>query len=342
MHELVLSLLKDSKTLSNLSEIVIPQEFIDAKAEAQKQNEEAVKEEMLQASLSEKELRKKNGLLLYHTFALSRNNYRGGITSDSYISKTRCEIHVDSIPTHFTKETTIYGTTQDIPYLKSVLFMMDKTLYERGNLIESSRFKVITVSKEVVKYIDQHATHVIKALQDIKGTKLSVMKSIKEFRFLGAFKDVDEDAFNVFKELCSYAKLNGFGGGTRIDLNGSEELKDYLTKVSDFQLQIIKYSDDKDKIAEISKSLFNTPKIDSCDALDIEIYAKFKALEDYVSDLKDMFRSLSEHVDYRISEFSEYSSTYREYIKLKGVPSYSEFLKDWNEELKVEEYKNNN
>ena len=357
MHELVLSLLKDSKTLSNLSEIVIPQEFIDAKAEAQKQHEEAVKEEMLQASLSEKELRKKNGLLLYHTFALSRNHYRGDITSDSYISKTRCEVHIDNIPTNFTKETTIYGTTQDIPYLKSVLFMMDKTLYERGNLIESSRFKVITVSKEVVKYIDQHATHVIKALQDIKGTKLSVMKSIKEyntasyfkylhenkdFRFLGAFKDVDEDAFNVFKELCSYAKLNGFGGGTKVNLNGSEELKDYLTKISDFQLQIIKYSDDKDKIAEISKSLFNTPKIDSCDAVDIEIYAKFKALEDYVSDLKDMFRSLSDHGDYNIPGFSEYSSTYREYIKLKGVPSYSEFLKDWNEELKVEEYKNNN
>ena len=164
----------------------------------------------------------------------------------------------------------------------------------------------------------------------------------KDFRFLGSFKDVDEDAFNVFKELCNYAKCNGFGGGTRINLDGSEELKDYLTKVSDFQLQIIKYSDNKDKIAEISKSLFNTPKIDSCDAVDIEIYAKFKALEDYVSDLKDMFMCLSEHGDYTIPKFSEYSSTYREYIKLKGVPSYSEFLKDWNEELKVEEYKNNN
>ena len=348
-EKLLKEYLTASKMYVDYEAIEVPQDFIDERAEKQK-NLDLVEEQKESRSLmTEKELRELNGEILYHSFYFT-SDYRGKNTAEN--TKRRLTIAIDDVASTFSKDTTIYGTQEDIPLMESILHMVDKEYsQDYFSIIGKSDFKMIVVAKNVVKLIDSHATHIKKAIQNVEGSKISIMKQIRyyntarefahipedsNFMYLNQFEQVDKEAYEVYEELCSYVKNNGFNNIWRNTSEGKESVQEYLTKLKDFQMFLIEETD-KTKIADKSKELFNTPGLDSCDAIDIVAYAKFKALEDYIAEMKGIFRPYSSVSDYSIAEECDYEAM-REYIKLKGIPDYSEFLASRNEELKVSLY----
>ena len=64
------------------------------------------------------------------------------------------------------------------------------------------------------------------------------------------------------------------------------------------------------------------------------MYCKFKALEDYIEDMKSLLKPYSRVLDYESQSFFS-PEAIREYINLKGIPDYSEFLTSRYEEFEV-------
>ena len=327
-------------------DIEVPDEFLTKHKEVQAAFEKEVEEKAKIEAMTEKELRKKNGKILYHYFTGSNKNLR-----EEYITKKKSEISIDEC-NNLHKENTIYGTSEDIPLMLSLLHIANDSKYESANcysLGTTGHLDFMVVAKDVVKYIDAHATHVKKALQLIEGTKISIMGKIKEyntaklfnhvvesidFKYLSLFERVDIEAFESYSELCVFAKGNGYGYSLSNRTANAEDVNSYLTSLAKFQLFLIENEGNVEAIAEKSKELFNTPEIDNCDALNLEYYAKFKALEDYIENMKSLLAPYSKAMGCYDFKFSD--EAIREYIQLKGIPNYSEFLKARNEEFKVE------
>lgn len=327
-------------------DVEVPDEFLTKHKEVQAAFEKEVEEKAKIESMTEKELRKKNGKILYHYFTSSNKNLR-----EEYITKKKSEISIDEC-NNLRKENTIYGTSEDIPLMLSLLHIANDHKYESANcysLGTTGHLDFMVVAKDVVKYIDTHATHVKKALQLIEGTKISIMGKIKEyntaklfnhvvesidFKYLSLFEMVDIEAFEAYSELCVFVKGNGYGHSLSNRTANAEDVNSYLTSLAKFQLFLIENEGNVEAIAEKSKELFNTSEIDNCDALNLEYYAKFKALEDYIENMKALLAPYSNALSGYNFKFSD--EAIREYIQLKGIPNYSEFLKARNEEFKVE------
>jgi len=345
-----------------LEDVVVPQEYIDEVAESQRNLDKEIAKEKEYSAMSEKEIRDRDGCVLYHDFKVADfGNYRNSprVIKDFRISRTRREISIEDMKNTFSKQTTIYGTLEDIPLLKTLLHWIDK--YERTEspsvfALSSKRLQIIVVSKNIVKYLDKHATHVKRALQDVQGRKLSVMSAVRkyntasqfrhviksfDFQFLHLFEEIDKEAFDTYNMLIDYTQSNGFNKPAITKVPGVESIEEYMDKIRDFQLFLIDNSDPK-VVSEKSKELFNNPDLNSCDSVDIEVYSKFKALENYVEGMKKMFMSTSQLIDrWSGIDISFDAESFREYIVLKGIPNFIEFEKSWDIELKVDEYKKN-
>lgn len=328
-------------------DVEVPDEFLTKHKEVQEAFEKQVEEEAKVAAMTEKELRKKNGKILMHYFTVSNRK----VIEERTITKKKHEISIDEC-NQLIKESTIYGTSEDIPLMLSLLHIADDLKYESNNCYKigtTGNLNFIVVAKDVVKYIDSHATHVKKAIQVIEGTKISIMGKIKEcntarlfkhiidsldYKYLTLFENVDSQAFKVYEELCNFVKGNGYGYTLQNRTANAQDVIDYLDNLAKFQLFLIENEGNTDTIAEKSKEFFNTPALDNCDALNLEYYSKYKALEDYIENMKALLAPYSKSIGSYGVEFS--SEAIREYIQLKGIPNYSEFLKARNEEFKVE------
>lgn len=330
-------------------DIEVPDEFLSKHKELQESFEKKVEEEAKVAAMTEKELRKLNGKILVHYFSIT-NNY-SNIHENSIIKK-KLEISIDDC-NKLSKSNTIYGTSEDIPLMLNLLHIPDDKIYESKNCYKlgtSGKLNFIVVAKDIVKYIDNHATHVSKAIQTIEGTKISVMSKIKEYntarlfkhvvdsvkyKYLTLFELVDNEAFETYSKLSKFVQSNGFGSKfTGNSSTGQTEIIEYLDSLAKFQLFLIENEGNTEAIALKSKEYFNTPSLNGCDALNLEYYAKFKALEDYIENMKALLSPYSCALNSYNFRFN--SEAVREYIQLKGIPNYSEFLKARNEEFKVE------
>ena len=343
------NLIKESKFGGYYDDVVVPDEFLVECQEAQTKLEEEETKKAVEASLTEKDIRKRDGRILYHYFTTSRT----GIIADTYITKKKCEIYIDEVETKFSRDTTIFGTAEDIPLILSLLHIVGEStrvsFRPDVSTIGKNGFNFIVVSKEASKYFSLHATHVKEAIQKVEGTKISVMTQIKDYntarlckhirdsldyRYIDIFDKVDPLACTVYNSLKNYCSNNGFySGGWGNRTLGSEEIGTYLDKLVKFQLYLTETTE-SEKIAEKSKELFNTDSLDSCDAVNMEMYTCFKALEDYTNMLKGMLRPYSLALHSRETANFDYECI-KEYISLKQIPEFSKFIKAREEEFKT-------
>jgi hypothetical protein len=331
-------------------DIEVPDEFLTSYLDSQKKLEEEETRKVVEASMTEKEIRKKNGKILYHIFSTSKQN----LIDSRCLTKKKFEISADEVDKQFNKDNTIFGTSEDIPLLQSLLHIpgyAKRISYSPDILhIGDEKLQFIVVAKDVVKYFHLHATHVKEAIQKVEGTKISVMNQIKnyntarllkhidnslDFKYIDIFDKVDTLAFKAYSKLKDYANQNGFySGGWCNRTVGADQVTEYLDNLAKFQLYLIETTDPV-KIAEKSMELFNTDALDSCDALNMEIYTMFKALEDYTNRLKAMLRPYSQAmIGYRRDIDFDFDAI-KEYIQLKQIPEFSEFLKAREEEFKT-------
>ena len=344
------SLIVDSVFGGDYSLVEVPQEFIDTYQETQKAAEEAEIKKAVEDSLTEREIRKRDGKILYHTFNTT-NPYR--IDTGTLI-KSKEEISIDEVKDRFNKDNTIFGTSEDIPLLQSILHTSvppTRVSYKPTKYsIGGSDLNYIVVSKEASKYFKLHATHVKDALQTIEGTKIKLMARLKQYntarlfkhiadsldyKFINLFMEIDRLAYDTYLILKDYLNSSGMSHTWRSFVPGKDDIDAYMDNLAKFQLFLVDATD-KSEIAKKSKELFNTESLDSCDALDLSMYARYKALEDYINTMKDMFIPYSVVLECR-SNTSYFSNTaIAEYIKLKGIPSFSEFYKERCTEFNVE------
>jgi len=190
--------------------------------------------------------------------------------------------------------------------------------------------------------MEMHATHVRAALQTVTGTKLSLMKPIvkynttrrfatvidtSDFSYLSHFENVDDDAYRAYLELSGCRSKYGHGHSIENRFGGVAQVEEYLDKTAEFQV-FLTTTDDPVEISNKASEMFNAPELDSCDALDMELYAKYMALVDYTEQIVDMLRPFA-------SASNVSKDALREYIALKQIPKYSEFLKGRYDEFKV-------
>ena len=346
----VAELIKESTLGGCYDDVIVPDEFLAKVQEEQKKLEDEETRKEVEASMTEKDMRKRNGTILYHYFTTSRTN----IIDESYITKKKFEISVNDVSNMFSKETTVFGTSEDIPLILSLLHTIGEStrVSYRPDVftIGKEGYNFIVVAKENVKYFNLHATYVKEAIQKIEGTKISVMNQIKnyntarllkyikdskDFEYLNIFDKVDSLAFETYQSLKNYATANGFSTSEwRNKTPGADSISEYLDNLAKFQLSLIELTDPV-KIAEKSQEFFNTPNLDSCDALNMEVYTMFKALEDYTDRLKTMLRPYSYALKGYAGDKDFSHEAIKEYIQLKQIPEFSEFLKAREEEFKT-------
>ena len=347
----LISYIRKSNSIIDYDTLEVPQSFLDKYSSNQTKLEKEEEEKIVAEEISKKELRKYNGEILYHEFRANSNGYIAN--TENNLVKQKQSIKIDNVKNVFNKHTTIYGTSQDIPLLMSILYMIGNPNYDT-KIIGKKNFNIIVVSNDTVKYISNYATHVIPALQNFNGNKLSLIIPIKNYNtariikhiyesddydYLRYFDNVDSDAADTYKQLCKYIIDNGQRSNTKFNVSGSTNIEEYLNLVTEFQLYL-QQETDKNNIAEKAKEYFNNTKINSCDAIDLEIYAKFKALEDFVENIKDLLFPYSRYSSsyQRIREIN--AAAVREYITLKNIPPFETFLKERNEEFKVTQSNN--
>ncbi len=356
VHTEFVSMLENSIGFDNLKSVDVPDDFKSAAAVALKEQERLDKEEEklrkereAEAALTAEDVRRRDGKFLYHTFRFEEGWNKRAI-GDFKIIKTKEEANIDFVSSMFSKPTTIYGTLEDLPLLRSIL-LFDHTQYRdytTYNLACRSGFKVILVSKTNVKFVDMYATHVKEALQHFNGSKLKVMGRIAKyntarvykekiytnaFEYLSIFKNIDDTADKVYSKLSSY--LASFGGDRELqnNISGVDSVHSYLDNLAELQM-FIATCKDKDAVASKAMELFNNEGIESCDAVDLKIVAAWKAIEDYTSEISGLLSMVNyKNIDDAGKAFI------REYIQLKQVPPYEKFLQERFNEfgLKLEE-----
>jgi len=216
----------------------------------------------------------------------------------------------------------------------------------------SGNMKFIVVAKDAVRYVNKYATHVKESLNKVEGTSIVLMRALKnwntakifqkeirekEYLWLYLMSEVDPDAYNAITKLHKFVLDNGFDHMSSSRIDGVEDMDKYLEKVAEFQL-FCNLNTDKEAIANKAQEYFNTKVITNCDALNLEYLATWKAIQDYSEELKPMMIPYSSLVKYsrnynnnyyRTSDADRYlfnAEAVKEYIHLKQVPNFQEFL----------------
>ena len=356
LKKLVIEELKKSKYLKDYTNLEVPEEFLTLYKKEQEKEEWRVEQEKELASISEKELRKRGGKFLFHKFSYHSGRDWGNIKlRTSGLTKKKVEINIDDAPKYFSRDTTIYGTTEDLPMMYTLLTKGRLSPYNGGYddwVGASGNLKFIVVAKDAVRYVNKYATHVKEALTKVEGTSIVLMRALKnwntakifqkeirekEYLWLYLMSEVDPDAYSAITKLHKFVLENGFDHTASSRIDGVEDMDKYLEKVAEFQL-FCNLNTDKEAIANKAQEYFNSRVITNCDALNLEYLATWKALQDYSEELKPMLIPYSSLVSYsRYYNNNSYTTTdadsykfdaeaVKEYIHLKQVPNFQAFL----------------
>lgn len=356
LKKLVIEELKKSKHLKDYTGLEVPEEFLTLYKKEQDKEEKRIEQEKELASISEKELRKRGGKFLFHKFSYHSGRSWGGLSLiTDKLTKKKVEIDIDAAPLNFSRDTTIYGTTEDLPMMYTLLNKANHAPYNGGYddwIGTSGNMKFIVVAKDAVRYVNKYATHVKEALNKVEGTSIVLMRALKnwntakifqkeirekEYLWLYLMSEVDPDAYNAITKLHKFVLENGFDHTSSSRIDGVEDMDKYLEKVAEFQL-FCNLNTDKEAIANKAQEYFNTKVITNCDALNLEYLATWKAIQDYSEELKPMMIPYSSLVRYTRHYNNNYYTTsdadhylfdaeaVKEYIHLKQVPNFQEFL----------------
>ncbi|WP_428743182.1 ATP-binding protein [Tenacibaculum sp.] len=315
------------------------EEFLATYLEAQKKKEEKERVEKEQAEMTAAEIRKRDGKLLVH-YVVHRP---GQFDDESTYGTTKDEIEIDDVGEYYSRERTIYFHKNDLPLVKALLhiFPNDGKLRYNTRYYGNKKLDLIMVAQDAAKFVNQHAVYVKEAIQTLRNNTLIVMNPIQkyitgrifrdaiksiDFTFLSAFEDVDNDVVNVYNSIATFANLHGDKQEWTTKISGSEEVAKYFDNLTQFQI-FVATETDKSKVSDMATQMFGNSNIQDCKAINMEKYAEFKALEDYITPIKGLLRG--------INASSIDKNELREYLKFKGVSKFSEYLKERYDEFNI-------
>ena len=342
-----------SKFIVKYDDTVVTDEYLLNSKGHQEEEEKEEARQIEYNKLSKEEIRKRDGKFIFSTYYVGYDSWPRNILAPKF-TKKREELDIDKADREFSKEDTIYGTLEDCPLIEAILHTFPlssdcKTEYVGRKIflqLYNKKLKIIVVAKNNVKYIKEHATYIKDALQTVENKTIKVMEAIKlyntaklfvtaiksrDFAFLEYFEQIDVDAYNSFLDLTNYCSINGYLRSYSREGLGQMDIDAYLQKIAEYQLLVLKTTDAETLKAK-STEFFNTPEIENCEALDLPTYSSFKALEDYIENIKELLRP------YGISNGTKGEvnpGVVKEYLKLKQVGEFSEYLKERDEEFKV-------
>lgn len=185
-------------------------------------------------------------------------------------------------------------------------------------------YKSYKTVSEFFLQIDNDTITMAKALIKWHTARL-IVKELGKLKFFQNFGSINPDLANKYQKLKAYVTDNyvdvdrvskGKYWGLTSDVYN--EMIDHHDKVAQLQLFIRKNPDDKEAIAEMSKSLFDE-EFTGASGLDLEVYDMLQELLEYSEPIRTLLNTIPAFIEYDKTVSSDLEQEVRFYLNAKGV-----------------------